>query len=61
MILDNPRDIKELSTAMGFFLAPENLESASDAARKTASKYSVQENHRRMLEIFNECVRTALP
>lgn len=57
MVINNPRDITELSTAMGFFLAPENLESASEAARKTASKYSVQENHRRMLEIFNECMR----
>ena len=57
IVIKNPRDVKELASAMEFFLAPENLESASRAARKTASHYSLQENHSKMIDIFEEAVR----
>lgn len=61
IVLNNPRDINELSSAMEFFLNEENLKSASEAARRTASNYSVQHNHSKMLEIFNEVANSTRP
>jgi UDP-glucose:(heptosyl)LPS alpha-1,3-glucosyltransferase len=60
IVTNNPRNIGELTSAMEFFLTPENLESASIAARNKAAEYSLQENHRKMMEIFNEVAQECL-
>ncbi len=57
MILQDPGDIGELAEAMSLFLDSEVLSSASQAARLTASQYTLKRNHRQMLEVLNETVR----
>jgi UDP-glucose:(heptosyl)LPS alpha-1,3-glucosyltransferase len=54
LVLSNPRDIHEMSSAMERFLHRAFLASASEAARHTAGKYTLQENHRQMIDIFEE-------
>jgi UDP-glucose:(heptosyl)LPS alpha-1,3-glucosyltransferase len=53
-VLKDPRDINEMAGAMERFLDRELLESASAAARQTASKYTLENNHRQMLDILTE-------
>lgn len=54
MILKDPTDTNEMSKAMERFLNAELLRTAREAATRTASSYSLERNHRAMLEIFKE-------
>jgi UDP-glucose:(heptosyl)LPS alpha-1,3-glucosyltransferase len=54
VVLHDARNINELADAMSHFLETEILVSSSEAARKTASTYTAESNHRQMLSIFNE-------
>jgi UDP-glucose:(heptosyl)LPS alpha-1,3-glucosyltransferase len=54
MVLHNARNIDEIAEAMERFLQPELLKSASEAARRTASNYTAEANHRQILNILNE-------
>ncbi|MBI5571995.1 MAG: glycosyltransferase family 4 protein [Desulfomonile tiedjei] len=53
-VLKDPRDIDAMAASMERFLDPEFLEAASSAARETASKYTLENNHRQMLDILAE-------
>lgn len=57
MILKNPNDIGEMAHAMSLFLDRAVLRAASQAARLTASRYTLERNHRQMLDVLNEAVR----
>ncbi|MEW6531464.1 MAG: glycosyltransferase family 4 protein [Thermodesulfobacteriota bacterium] len=54
MVIDQAQDINGLVNAMRRFLDSEALKSASEAARQTASRYTVQANHQEMLKVFRE-------
>lgn len=54
MILDDPGNIPEMARAMSLYFDRQRLTLASDAARIKAADYTLQENHRRMLEIFGK-------
>jgi UDP-glucose:(heptosyl)LPS alpha-1,3-glucosyltransferase len=54
MVIEQAQDVGELVQAMHRFLDPDVLKSASEAARQTASRYTIEANHREMLEIFRE-------
>jgi UDP-glucose:(heptosyl)LPS alpha-1,3-glucosyltransferase len=54
VVIESARDIDQLVDAMRRFLDPEVLKSASEAARKTASQYTMESNHREMLKVFRE-------
>jgi len=51
-VLKDPRDTDEMSKAMSSFLNDEVLREASAAANLTASNYTIERNHRQMIEIF---------
>jgi UDP-glucose:(heptosyl)LPS alpha-1,3-glucosyltransferase len=53
-ILNDPASPEELSSAMAEFLDPGVLDSASNAAKDTAKKYTLQANHEQMLEIIEK-------
>jgi len=57
MILNDPRNIAEMSLAMEQFLDADFLRSASAAAAKTAGRYSLEANHRSMIEIFHTAAK----
>jgi len=57
MVLDDPRDIAVMASAMERFLDRNFLESASAAARRTSSAYTLEANHRKMIDIFDEVAR----
>jgi UDP-glucose:(heptosyl)LPS alpha-1,3-glucosyltransferase len=52
LILKDPRNTDEMSTAMQRFLDRNILQDASAAARLTASNYTIERNHHQMIEIF---------
>lgn len=54
VVLLDPKDVEAMSEAMERFLDPGVLESASHAARQTARKYTLENNHRKMIEILRE-------
>jgi len=54
VVIRQARDVDELVAAMGRFLDRDALKAASQAARQTASRYTVEANHREMLNIFRE-------
>jgi UDP-glucose:(heptosyl)LPS alpha-1,3-glucosyltransferase len=54
MVLHDARNINEMAEAMERFLQPDLLKSASEAAKRTASNYTAEANHRQMLNILNE-------
>lgn len=54
LVLSNPRDINRLAAAMELFLNRAFLDSSSTAAAITAAQYSLQANHRQMLEVFRD-------
>jgi len=54
MILKDPRDIKEMAEAMQRFLDPHTLQSASAAARSTAGQYTLEANHRQVIDVMLE-------
>ncbi len=56
-VLKDPRDIDEMASAMQRFLDTRLLQRASDAARQTASHYTLENNHRAMLEILRDAAR----
>lgn len=62
-VLTNPRNVDEMASAMERFLDRSFLESTSAAAATTAKKYTLQANHRQMIDIFteiaNRCTRSA--
>lgn len=53
-ILQDPADTTEMAAAMEFFLDADRRRSAGVAAERTASRYTLEENHRQMLAIFRE-------
>lgn len=55
-VLQDPSDVDEMASAMELFLDKKVLVEASGAARRTASKYTQEANHKQMLNIFNESV-----
>jgi UDP-glucose:(heptosyl)LPS alpha-1,3-glucosyltransferase len=57
LILKNPRDVEETAEAMERFLDAELLVTAGEAARRTAARYTLERNHRAMLDIFQEVAR----
>ncbi|MBI4964117.1 MAG: glycosyltransferase family 4 protein [Desulfomonile tiedjei] len=57
MVIKDPRNTKEMADAMERFLDPNILESAGAAARRTASKYTLEANHKQMIDIMREVVR----
>ncbi len=52
-VLGDPADVEGLADAMESFLDPEFRAKASIRAHLVSQHYSVQENHRKMLNIFN--------
>jgi UDP-glucose:(heptosyl)LPS alpha-1,3-glucosyltransferase len=54
IVLNNPRNIQEMASAMERFLDRSALAAASAAATETAAKYTLQANHRQMIEVFTE-------
>lgn len=52
MIVQDPRDIKEMADAMECFLDRTRLHSASAEARKTAEHYTLEANHEQMISIM---------
>lgn len=54
IVLDDPRNINEMADAMQSFLEPAKLKSASTAARRTAAKYTLEANHKQMIDIMLE-------
>jgi len=57
MVIKDPRNIKEMADAMEHFLDRNTLESAAASARRTASKYTLEENHRQVMDIMREVVQ----
>ena len=58
MVLKDPGNTQEMADAMERFLDRDTLTTASEAARRTASKYSLEANHRQMIDIIGEvCAR----
>ncbi len=53
-ILKDPRNIQEMADVMEHFLDGSRLKSASEAARRTASNYTLEANHRRVMNIIRE-------
>jgi len=56
VILDDPRCLETMATAMERFLDHNFLGNASIAARSTASQYSIEANHAQVLAIFDAIV-----
>jgi UDP-glucose:(heptosyl)LPS alpha-1,3-glucosyltransferase len=54
IVFNDPSDIEQIATAMVRFLDPGFLHAASVAAREKASSYTLENNHRQMIEIFLE-------
>ena len=54
VVLQDPKDVGAMSEAMERFLDPGVLKTASDAARQTAGKYTLENNHRKMIRILQE-------
>lgn len=54
LVLQDPSNTDEISRCMEHFLDRDVLTSASAAARETARKYTLENNHRQMIDIFNE-------
>ncbi len=52
-VLDDPRDVETMAISMNRFLDSDFLSKASLAAKNTASRYSIEANHSRMLAIFD--------
>ncbi len=59
VILNDPRDVEEMSEAMERFLDAGLLLTAGEAARSTAARYTLERNHRAMLDIFQEVARNS--
>jgi len=51
-VLRDPRDTDEMSNAMSLFLSREVLREASAKAKLTASNYTIERNHRQMIDVF---------
>ncbi len=58
LVIQDPADTGEMAGAMGYFLDRQVLASSSAAARKTASRYTLEHNHQQMIAIFDEAART---
>jgi UDP-glucose:(heptosyl)LPS alpha-1,3-glucosyltransferase len=56
-VLRDPRNTDEMAAAMQRFLDKQFLQRASAAARKTAAQYTLDNNHRAMLEILRDAGR----
>ncbi len=52
-VLKDPRNVEEMAAAMQRFLDRQLLRRASDAARHTASRYTLENNHRAMMDILS--------
>ncbi|MCX5863123.1 MAG: glycosyltransferase family 4 protein [Deltaproteobacteria bacterium] len=59
MVLRDPKDVTALSRAMGRFLDKEFVVSASEAARHKGQFYTVENNHRKMIAIFDTLLQKA--
>ena len=60
-VLQDPRNIDEMASAMEKFLDPAVLESASEAARRTAAMHTLERNHGSMVAIFSEVANRGIP
>lgn len=54
MILNDPTNVDEMSEAMERYLDADLLRDAGEAAKRTAALYTLERNHRKMLDIFRE-------
>ncbi len=54
IVIGKPGNVEELADAMHGYLDRGSLKAASVAARQTAAGYSLEENHRKMIEILRE-------
>lgn len=59
VVLSDPRDSNALALAMAYFIDRNILRAASQAARQTAARYTIQVNHRKMLAIFQEAAQSS--
>lgn len=55
-IIEDPSNVDRIAEAMLPFLDKAFLKEASTAAKRTAAQYTLEENHRKMLEIFWSCL-----
>ncbi len=53
-VLDAPQDVEALAQAMLRFLDRDFLHRTSQSAKETSLQYGLQENHLKMLEVFNK-------
>jgi len=53
-VLKDPRDTDHIAATMAAYLDREFLARVSDAARSTATRYTLENNHRAMLKVFHE-------
>ena len=56
IVLTDPKNVDALAAAMERFLDKKFLDSASEAARRTAANYKLEDNHRLMLRIFSDLI-----
>jgi UDP-glucose:(heptosyl)LPS alpha-1,3-glucosyltransferase len=56
-VLYDPANIDEMARALEWLLDPDVLARASELARKKASEYTSDRNHRQMLAIFKEALK----
>jgi UDP-glucose:(heptosyl)LPS alpha-1,3-glucosyltransferase len=61
MVLQDPSDTKEMADAMAYFLEPDSLALASSTARETATHYTLEANHKKMLAIIEEVAAIRKP
>jgi len=61
MVLEDPLDVAKMATAMERFLDIPFLETSSNLARQTASRYSKKVNHDRIILIFESVLNNSSP
>jgi UDP-glucose:(heptosyl)LPS alpha-1,3-glucosyltransferase len=57
MVIKDPRNINEMADSMERFPDRNALETAGAAARHTASKYTLEANHRQLIDIMTQVVQ----
>ncbi len=57
LVLKDPRNTGQMATEMQYFLDRNKLHDASAAANLTASNYTIENNHRQMINVFRSLPR----